>query len=1398
MATAHSHPTDAEIPAGAGDALDTTCLPDLLAEQVRAHPDRVAVVHGDRHLTFRALAGRAGELAARLRHLGVAADDPVGIFAEPSLDLMVSAWGVLYAGGAYLPLSPDYPEERLRYMIEDARVRTVLAPRHLHDRLRALAPQGIRVVAPEDAGAPRAPAPAGPPGPDRLAYVIYTSGSTGRPKGIMIEHRGIVSQMRWLAAAHGLDGTTTVLQKTPMSFDAAQWEILAPACGSRVVMGAPGIHRDPEQLIDTILRHGVTALQCVPTLLQALLDSERFHHCTSLTQVFSGGEVLSKALALQFSGTLPGTALINLYGPTETTVNASAHTVDPLTVADGPQAVPIGTPVDRTAFHILDAARSPVAAGEVGELYISGVQVARGYLNRPELTAERFLTDPRFPGTRLYRTGDLAHWNADGTAQFVGRADNQVKLRGFRVELDEIRLAVEAHDWVKNAAVLVKDDPRTGFQHLIACVELSPKEAALMDQGNHGAHHQSKESRLQVRAQLAGLGTREDADLAGRPAFALPGATATAHQRRRVFARKTYRFYEGGEVTRADLLRLLAPRRAPGAAPRAPETLTADGLGEILRYFGQFRSEERLLPKYGYASPGALYAAQLYIETAGMPFLPDGRHYYHPVHHRLVLIGDRAAPAGGAPRLRVHVAGKRQAIEPVYRNNIREVLEIETGHMAGLFDEVLPAHGLRLGEPLWEPEILRALHCADDDFYLGTFDIGPAAGPRPPDPWDLWVQAHLGRVAGLPAGQYRYRDGDLRHATDEVVRKKDVIAINQQVYEAAGFGITVVSRRRAGWQRYIDLGRALQRLMMNDEGIGLMSSGYSSETGHPLPAAERVNRVLRAAGEEPGPSYFFVGGRVSERQRRSEGMHEDSVHMRGPAEMIRADLTNLLPDYMVPGRVVVMDRLPLTASGKIDVRALETAEAVTSAAADRTFVAPRTRTEERVRDIWERLMKRDGVSVRDDFFATGGNSLIAVGLVGRVNKEFGAALPLQVLFDSPTIERLAAALDRAGSATAPQPASRLVRLHGGDGGPPVFCWPGLGGYTMNLRPLAAGLGGRPFYGVQAHGINPGETPYGTIAEMAEADMAAIRRLQPEGPYTLWGYSFGARVAFETAYRLERAGAEVAHLFLIAPGAPRLDPAPATAPAPPRPEGADPAYADRAFVTILHSVFSGSVTGPALDACLRAAHDDDSFAAFVTGTHPHLDRDLVLRVVAVVRRTYEFTYTFHELASRRIDAPVTIFKARGDDYAFIENSSGYAAAPPTTVDLDADHYSLLREPDVRTLLSAVHARLAAGDAPFAQEAQAAKEEAADKAGETRETRGDIVPHVNIKHFPVPLTEEEQSRLVAAVTTAVQTAFRCDEGVISIALEPVEQEAWNERVYIPEIVNRKALLRKFPQY
>ncbi|MGW3406774.1 amino acid adenylation domain-containing protein, partial [Streptomyces zhihengii] len=318
------------------------------------------------------------------------------------------------------------------------------------------------------------------------------------------------------------------------------------------------------------------------------------------------------------------------------------------------------------------------------------------------------------------------------------------------------------------------------------------------------------------------------------------GQEGSDEQRLTAFARKTYRFYEGGRVTLDDVRALLAPRPAEAPAPGEVTGLTAAELGHLLRWLGPHRSAERLLPKYAYASPGALYATQLYLEIDGVAGL-SGIYYHHPVDHTLVRVGDHPA-AGGAPGLTLHFLGKRRAIEPVYRNNIGEVLEFEAGHMLGVLEEVLPPYGLTVRPAGHHPSVAPLLDAADDDHYLGTFAIVPHDGRPRPEEVELFVQAHGDRVAGLPGGLYRLHEGELVPVGADVVERRHVIAINQGVYDRASFGISAVSRASEAWRHYIVLGTLLHRLQ-RVPGMGLFRELRERRVEAPV-------TVLKARGDD--------------------------------------------------------------------------------------------------------------------------------------------------------------------------------------------------------------------------------------------------------------------------------------------------------------------------------------------------------------------------------------------------------------------------------------------------------------------------------------------------------------------------------------------------------------------
>jgi amino acid adenylation domain-containing protein len=444
-------------------------LHELFEAQVEETPHAVAVIFETEMLTYRELNHRSNQLAHHLRSIGVGPDMLVGLCLERSLEMVVGLLGILKAGGAYVPLDPGYPKDRLGYMIKDSQMLVLLTQQHLMEQIPELNAQILcldtdrKVIAEESSFNPISLSR-----PENLAYVIYTSGSTGNPKGVMIPHRAIVNHMLWMQETFPLSETDRVAQKTPISFDASVWEFYAPLfAGARLVLAPPGGHRDSRYLVKFIAEQEITVLQLVPSLLGIVLDEPEFSACTSLRRVFCGGEALTVGLKEKFQTRLSA-ELCNLYGPTETTIDATFFRCQRNTKSD---AIPIGRPIANTAAFILDAQLEPVSIGLPGELYIGGTGLARGYLNRPELTKEKFISSPfgLQPGARLYKTGDLARYRPDGNIEYLGRIDNQVKLRGLRVELGEIEAVLSQHPKVKQVVVTVReDDP--GDHRLIAYV----------------------------------------------------------------------------------------------------------------------------------------------------------------------------------------------------------------------------------------------------------------------------------------------------------------------------------------------------------------------------------------------------------------------------------------------------------------------------------------------------------------------------------------------------------------------------------------------------------------------------------------------------------------------------------------------------------------------------------------------------------------------------------------------------------------------------------------------------------------------------------------------------------------------------------------------------------------
>jgi amino acid adenylation domain-containing protein len=425
---------------------------------------------GEEELSYAELDRRANRLALRLRELGVRPDVVVGVHLERSAELLVGLLAVLKAGGAYLPLEPGLPVERLRTMARASSVPVVLVGPGLGGVLDV---DGCVELSVDGETADCGPEPGIVPG--NLAYVIYTSGSTGVPKGVQITHAGIVNRLLWMQEAHGLTDRDRVLHKTPISFDVSVWELFWPLIsGACVVVAAPRRHRDPAYLAELMGSAAVTVCHFVPVMLKAFLDALDVERFDALRLVVCSGEELPAEVARQCLRRL-GVRLENLYGPTEAAVDVTSWTCGP---QDASASVPIGAPIANTQAYVLDPALNPAPLGVPGELYLAGAGLARGYGGRAGLTAERFVAAPFGPpGSRMYRTGDRARWTPGGRLEFLGRLDQQVKIRGYRIEPGEIEQTLLRHPSVAQAQVLVRED-QPGDRRLIGYIATSPGAAA--------------------------------------------------------------------------------------------------------------------------------------------------------------------------------------------------------------------------------------------------------------------------------------------------------------------------------------------------------------------------------------------------------------------------------------------------------------------------------------------------------------------------------------------------------------------------------------------------------------------------------------------------------------------------------------------------------------------------------------------------------------------------------------------------------------------------------------------------------------------------------------------------------------------------------------------------------
>lgn len=946
-------------------------LHQLVEAQVIRTPEAVAVTCEGEQITYDQLNRRANQLAHYLQAAGVGSTQTearVGLCMERSIEMIVGILAILKVGGVYVPLDPAYPEQRLHWMVEDAGVAILLTQEQFRRRIPVQEVQVITLN--HDCAIHGASTQADGQGaalarqtgtnlgraidPDQAAYIMYTSGSTGRPKGVVVPHRAIVNRLHWSQQTYPLTSADRLLHIASFSFDISLWEIFGPLmAGARLVLPRAGGYPDSGYLAALLSQEQITIVHFVPSLLRVILDEptlqpKRLH----LRALFCGGDTIPTDVIKQALTTL-GVALYEWYGPTEAAINATSY--QPCLDS---QLVALGQPIANMEIYVLDPRGCPVPIGVPGTIHIGGVGLARGYHQRPDLTAEHFIPHPfgDHVGLRLYCTGDRGRWRADGTLEFLGRIDQQVKLRGVRIEPGEIEALLGVHPAIREAVVAVREDPSAGgigAQRLVAYVvprHFTAKQAPRLDQpelwpsiGEYPVYdefiysvlttHERRNQRyLAALERLAKDRVVVDIGAGGDAILAQLAIEAGA---RRVYAIEI----------------LEASYRA------ARQRIAALGLADrIILIHGDAMEVD--LPEPAtvcvtetFETIGGAEGAVVLLNTARRLLTPDG-----------VFIPERSTTYIAAVRL-------PDAIREQPRFG-----EVSGRYVQKIFEQI----GYRFDLRLCIRNIPASLIMSDSGIFEDL---------RFPDDASPSYQ----REVTLTITQDSQIDGFLLWLKLQLSEGEAIDTLDDQYSWAPVFfpvfypGITVTTGDRIN---------AICADTLSQDGVHpdyTITGTLTRRDGTTIPFTYESPHHQHQYQATPFYRQLFD---------QTDHAHEELI----PA--LRSYLATHLPATLIPSAFVTLESLPLSPNGKVDRQALPAPDAQPEAV-DRPYIAPETPIEHELAELWQQLLGVKRISVDDDFFALGGHSLLSMQLIARVRSQFAVSLDIRGFFAQPTLRQMA-------------------------------------------------------------------------------------------------------------------------------------------------------------------------------------------------------------------------------------------------------------------------------------------------------------------------------------------------------------------------------------------------------
>ncbi|MBW4592863.1 MAG: amino acid adenylation domain-containing protein [Brasilonema angustatum HA4187-MV1] len=1001
-------------------------LVTLFEQQAAQTPDNIAVVFEGQSLSYQELNQKANQLAHYLLELKRQQQLPdnslIAICLERSLSMVIGLLGILKAGSAYVPIDPNYPRDRISLMLEDSATPILLTTNLIKeklplDKLEKLC--NVLCLETESFTEQLIDNPRFQSYPNDLAYVIYTSGSTGKPKGAINAHLGIVNRLLWMQDTYQLTSQDCVLQKTPFSFDVSVWEFFWPLItGAKLIVAKPEGHKDPGYLSEIIVKHKITTLHFVPSMLQAFLQTCDFEHCRSIKRVICSGEALSLEMQQTFFQKFNalGTELHNLYGPTEAAVDVSFWQCQP----NQPYFfVPIGKPVANTQLYVLDKDQNPLPIGIPGELYIGGIQVGKGYLNSADLTAQKFIELNLFGKLeRVYKTGDLAKWLADGILQYLGRIDHQVKLRGFRIELGEIEAFLAKNPKIQQAVVILEGEDAID-KRLLAYIVPTPTDNDLEDE-SHKAEQVELWQQVFNDSYSQQQAPTDDPTLniAGwndsYTGVAIPQAAmqewrdTTVDQ---ILELEPKRVWEIGCGTGMLLFKV---------APHCQHYLGTDFSPEALQYIEQYLKQQSLNEKVTLKQSAANQFDGIETNAYDLVIMNSVIQYFPTLDYFLeVLQGAvKAVTTQGA----------------IFIGDIRNLNLLETFHTAVEFYRAADELSIKdLRQQIQKSIRTEEELLIDPDFFIALKQQIPRISHVQIQLKQGYAQTEMSRFrydvvlhldrADTPVAEPQWLDWQEQQLNLETIEKilttqqPDLLSIKdipnarltsemELLEQIAQLDGTVTDLKAAVAQVKSGIEpeafRTLTRDLPYTAFLQYSSTGFSNYD---------VVFQRNVPGQVTLPRFPTTDNlRLKLWQHYANQPLQYRTNQVDPAllDEWRDFLAKNLPDYMIPSHFIVLEKLPLTPNGKVDRKALPAPDKIVSSTDIELAV---TSTEKLLAQLWAKLLKYEAIARQDNFFNLGGHSLLATQLSYRIRDTFKVELPLRKVFEYPTLSELANYLD---------------------------------------------------------------------------------------------------------------------------------------------------------------------------------------------------------------------------------------------------------------------------------------------------------------------------------------------------------------------------------------------------